>query len=129
MLHIPEIVDLIVHQEINNLLSVFTDYNEDLIRVFYDGLQSSQGYSFHFKMGKHSYHITQDMWVKVFGISILSLPNTLSDHSYHPYFDLNNYLNLCLKAQRPDDCVDIVSAGSLKRNPRILHCIVTHVLV
>ena len=30
-LHIPEIVDLMEFQEINNCLKVFTNYNEDLI--------------------------------------------------------------------------------------------------
>lgn len=30
-LHIPEIVDLMEFQEINNCLKVSTDYNEDLI--------------------------------------------------------------------------------------------------
>lgn len=33
--HIPEIVALMEHQEINHFLKVNTDYNENLIRVFY----------------------------------------------------------------------------------------------
>lgn len=41
-LHIPKIVDLMKFQETNNCLKVSADYNEDLIRVFYDMLESRQ---------------------------------------------------------------------------------------
>lgn len=39
-LHIPKIVNLMEYQKINIFLEVSTNYNEDLIQVFYDGLQS-----------------------------------------------------------------------------------------
>lgn len=59
-LHIPKIVDLTNYQEINNILKVSTDYDENLIRIFYDGLESRCGCSFCFKMGKNSYHFMED---------------------------------------------------------------------
>lgn len=36
--HIPEIVALMEHQEINHFLKFNTDNNKNLIRVFYAGL-------------------------------------------------------------------------------------------
>lgn len=81
-----------------------------------------------FKMGKDTYHVTDDMWREVFGLSILSWHATLSDHSYHLSFDMKSYLNSCLKAPRPDHSMDILSTRSLKIIPCILHWIVTHVL-
>lgn len=43
-LNIPAIFDLMEFQEIKNYLKVSTDYNEDLIQVFYVGLQSMDGH-------------------------------------------------------------------------------------
>lgn len=79
-------------------------------------------------MGKDSYQVTQDTCRKLLGIFVLSWHTIFSDHAYHPDFDLKHYFNSSLKAPRPDDCMDIVSTGSLKRIHRILHWILGHVL-
>lgn len=60
------------YQKINNLLKVSTDYNEDLIWVFYVGLESREGCSFQFKIGNNSYHFMQEQWSEVFGINMIS---------------------------------------------------------
>lgn len=127
-LHIPEIVDLMKFQEINNCLKVSTYYNEDLIHIFYVGLQSSEGWTFRFQMGKHSYHFMEDTWREVFGLYMFSHYSTFFYHSFHPNFDLRGYLNSCLKATRPEDNLAKVSTGYLKRNLCILHWSVTHML-
>lgn len=126
-LHILEIVNLIEHQEINNLLKVSTYYNTDLIRVFYVGLESRKACTFHFKIGKSSYHFLEATWREVFGISMFSHNANFSDHALHPNFDRKSHLNSCLKAPSSDDSFDKLSTGSLKRDPRILQWIITHV--
>lgn len=100
-LHILEIVNLMEYQEINNFLKVSTDYNEDLIWVFYVGLQLREWCSFRFKMGKNSYHFTTYLWKEVFGICVLSHEATMYDHAFHHDFNLRIHLNSCLKAPRP----------------------------
>lgn len=127
-LHIPEIVNLMEHQEISNILKVSIDYNEDLIRIFYVGLESKQGCSFRFKMGKSSYHFMQESWKDVFGIFMLSHEPTLSDHAFRLNFDWKNHLKSCLRVTRIDDDLDRLSTGLLKRDPHILQWIITHML-
>lgn len=39
-LHIPKILNMIEHQEIDTLLKLSNKYNEYSTRVFYDGLES-----------------------------------------------------------------------------------------
>jgi hypothetical protein len=99
-LHIPEIVNLMEYQHIYNFFKVFTDRNEDLIRMFYVGLESRQGCAFRFKMGKISYHFMKDSWKDVLGIYVLSHEAILSNHTFHPDFDWKNHLKSCLKAPR-----------------------------
>lgn len=70
----------------------------------------------------------QTQWSEVFGITMLSHEATMSDHSFHRDFDLISYLNYCLKAPSPEDNLDKVSIGYLKRNQHSLYWIVTHML-
>lgn len=114
------IQNLMEHQEINKFLKVSTYYNEDLTKVFYDGLKSREGSTFRFKMRNNSYHFTGDSWREVFGIFVLSHQVILSGHAFHPNFDWKSNLNSCLKAPRPNDNFDKLSTGSLKKDPRIL---------
>lgn len=39
---IPEVIDIMEYQKINIFLKVSTNYNEELIQVFYDGLKSRE---------------------------------------------------------------------------------------
>lgn len=55
-LHIPKIEELMKHQKINEILKVSTDYIEDLIRIFYVGLEEKNGATFHFSQ---QYHVTE----------------------------------------------------------------------
>lgn len=128
LLHIPEIVDHMEYQEINNIVKVFTDYNEYLIRIFYVGLESRQGCSLWFKMWNSSYHFMQESWKDVFAIFVLSPEPTLSDHAFHPNFDWKSHLNSFLKVPRRDDDVDRLSMILLKRYTHILQWIITHVM-
>lgn len=124
-LHIPEILNMIEHQEIDTLLKLSNNYNEYLIRVFCDGLELIEGCFFQFKMRNNSYHFTTDSWKEVFGIYVLCHEATLYDHAFHRDFDLRSYLNSCLKAPRPEDNLDKLSTGYLKRDPCIFHWTVT----
>lgn len=127
-LHISDIVMLTEHQEINNFLKVFTNCNEYLIRVFYVGLELREGSTFRFKMGKNSYHFIEDSWREVFDIFVLSHQASFSDHSLHLDFDWKSHLNSCLREPRLDKSLYKLSTDSLKRDPRILHWIITRVL-
>lgn len=73
-LHIPEIVTLMEHQKIDNFLKVKTYYNEDLIRIFYVGLEKRRGATFWFRMGSISYHVME---------SFIWFLNFSSRHSCH----------------------------------------------
>lgn len=86
-LHIPQIVNLMEHKEINNFLKVSTAYKGDLIRLFYVGLESRERFIFLFKMGKNSYQFIEDSQRGVFGIYILSHQATLFDHALDRDFD------------------------------------------
>lgn len=108
-LHISKIVNLMEHQEINTFLKLSNDYSEDLIRVFYVWLGSRERSTLCYKMGKNSYHFTEDSWGEVFGISVFSHQATLSDQALHRDFDWKSYLNSCLKAPRPDGSLDKLS--------------------
>lgn len=116
------------YHEINSCFKVSTDYNGDLIQVFYVGLELRQWCIFLFQMGKNSYHFMENTWKDVFGLLRFSHFVTRYDYSFHPNFDLRSYLNSCLKAPRSEDNLAKTSKGCLNRNMYILHWIVTHVL-
>lgn len=83
---------------------------------------------FSFSDGENSYHVMEDTWREVFGLSLFSNYSTFYDYYFHTNFDLRGYLNSCLKSPSAEDNLAKMSNGYLKKNPRILHWIVTHVL-
>lgn len=60
-LHIPEIMELMKYQNIDWFFKAKNDYNKDLIRVFYVGLEERVDDTIRFRMGSQSYHVTEEL--------------------------------------------------------------------
>lgn len=85
--NILKIIRLMEHHQINSFLKVSTNYNEDLIRVFYFGLGSKDESTFKFKMGKSTFMVTEDLWNELFDITVLCRDPTMIDHELYKDFD------------------------------------------
>lgn len=67
-LNIPNVVSLTEHQQINYFLKLSSNYNEDLIHVFYSRLHKRHGSTFKFKLGNTNYAFSSALWISLFGI-------------------------------------------------------------
>lgn len=64
----------------------------------------------------------------VLSLLVTDVEPLVMDANLHHDFKWNLHLNQFLKAPHSDDCYDPITTGQLKMVPRILLCLVSHVL-
>lgn len=69
-MHIPEIVERINFQGIDVFLDCTTEYNEDLVKLFYTGVDGKfVGFKFACNIGNRVIEVNDDVWKSLFEIS------------------------------------------------------------
>lgn len=128
-LHLNDVVELLHAQRLGSFLSIKDDYHEDFIRAFYAGLQSGRGYMFRCSIGVRTYTFEATDWETVFQIPSPSL-NFKSRHDLHfdTEFNMKEFTPSILKLDRPLSEDEHVTSGMIKKTPRILHWIISHIL-
>lgn len=71
-LDIPEVISLVMHQQIDYFIQLVHNYNEDLIGVFYSRLHDKWGSCFKFAIGNIVYEFTDDLWKSLFSITVIN---------------------------------------------------------
>lgn len=135
-MHIPNIVEHISFQEIDLFLNCISEYNEDLVKLFYIGIDGKfEGFKFTCNIGNKVIEVNDDVWKSLFEISPLSSPNDLkiTDTVYAPDYEFRNALNQMLRKPFSPNVVQSnlfptnVTTGQLKPFDRILYWVVTHI--
>lgn len=121
-------MSLIEHQQTNYFLKFSDDYNKDLIRVFYFGLQMRCGFTFKLKIGNTNYAFTDVLSKSLFGIIVVDSEPLMTHTNSCEDFCWKVYMNEFLKAPQSDDCFEPLTTCHLKRVHHILHWLVSHVL-
>lgn len=136
-MHIPNVVESISFQGIDLFLNCIAEYNEDLVKFFYTGVDEKfEGFKFTSYIGNNVVEVNDDVWKYLFEIFPLSSPNDLKiiDNVYAPDYDFRTTLNQMLRKPFSPDVVQStlfptnVTTGQLKPLDRILHWIVTHIM-
>ncbi|KAI5433687.1 hypothetical protein KIW84_020816 [Lathyrus oleraceus] len=99
-MHIPNIVERISFQGIDLFLNCITEYNEDLVKLFYTGVAKKfEGFRFTCNIGNNVVEVNDDVWKSLFEISLLSSPNDLkiTDSAYASEYDFRTALNQMLR--------------------------------
>lgn len=99
-MHILNVVEHISFQGIDLFLNCVTEYNEDLVKLFYTGVaEKFEGFRFTCNIGNHNVEVNDDVWKSLFEISTLSSPNDLkiTDSVYAPDYDFRIALNQLLR--------------------------------
>lgn len=121
--HIPNVVERISFQGIDLFLNYITEYNEDLVKLFYTGVDKKfEGFKFTFNIGNNAIKVNDDVWKSLFEISPLSSPNDLkiTDNVYALDYDFSTALNQMLRKPFSSDVVQStlfhtnVTTGQLK---------------
>lgn len=136
-MHILDVVECISFQGIDLFLKCITEYNEDLVKLFYTDVAGKfEGFRFFSNIGTHTVEVNDDVWKSLFEISPLSSPIDLkiTDSVYPPDYDFRTVLNKMLRKPFAPEVVQStlfptnVTIGQLKPLDIILHWIVTHIL-
>ncbi|CAI8601593.1 unnamed protein product, partial [Vicia faba] len=71
-LHIPEVISRIDEQGqgLTYILQLTQQYNEDLVQIFYAGLEKKNFAEFSFRISGMQYTFTNDNWKSLFGFTI-----------------------------------------------------------
>ena len=128
-LHLNDVVELLNAQKLGSFLTTKDDYHEDFIRAFYAGLQSGKGYMFKCSIGVRTYTFEVADWETVFQIPLPSHNfKTWHDLKFDTDFNLKEFTLSILKLDRPLGEDEQVTSGMIKKIPRILHWIISHIL-
>lgn len=107
-MHIPNIVERISFQGIYLFLNCITEYNEDLVKLFYTGVDEKfEGFKFACNIGNNVSEVNDDVWKSLFDISPLSSLNDLKiiDIMYALDYEFRNALNQMLRKPFSPDVV------------------------
>ncbi|XP_058760550.1 uncharacterized protein LOC131633894 [Vicia villosa] len=127
-MHIPNVVDLVQHQNIHTLLECATPYCENTIRAFYAGFTREEGCNFRFKMGSRSHIVDKRAWISIFGLTLLGDEVRIEDGDIPGNYDHVAYMKSILKYPAVlDKQNESITAGHLRRDPRLLNWIISRV--
>lgn len=131
------VIERISFQGIDLFLNCITEYNEDLVKLFYIGVtEKFEGFRFFCIIGNHTVEVNDDVLKYLFEISQLSYPTDLKiiDSVYAPDYDFRTALNKIWRKPFASEVFQStlfptnVTTGQLKPLDRVLHWILTHIL-
>ena len=135
-LHLPELIDLIRFQKLHNFLECKDKYNEDLVRIFFAGVQGNfEDFEFRYRMNNKNYMISSHVWkylVQMCPVDSDSIK--ISDSNVAPGYEFKTALNFMLKKPYTERIVNndlfpkSVTTGALAPIDRILFWIVCRII-
>ncbi|KAK2374658.1 hypothetical protein QL285_075604 [Trifolium repens] len=122
-LHLSEVAEIIKRENLITFCNLKRPYIEDLVRIFYSGLQEQNGAEFEFCIGKKIYKFSNNLWFKLFGLVTDNNLQKFTDVD-GPKYNMTEFASsLTRNGKSPNG-----KAGRLKKGPRVLLWIVNHIL-
>ncbi|KAK2409665.1 hypothetical protein QL285_045080 [Trifolium repens] len=122
-LHLSEVAEIIKRENLITFCNLKRAYIEDLIRIFYSGLQEQNVAEFEFCIGEKIYKVTNNLWFKLFGMVTDKNLEKFTDVD-GPKYNMTEFAStLTRNGKSPNG-----KAGRLKKGPRVLLWIVNHIL-
>ncbi|KAK2409192.1 hypothetical protein QL285_044640 [Trifolium repens] len=122
-LHLSEVAEIIKRENLSTFCSLKRAYIEDLVRIFYSGLQEQNGVEFEFCIGQKIYKFSNTLWFKLFGFKTDNTLQKFTDVDGPKYNMAEFASTLTRNGKSPNG-----KAGRLKKGPRVLLWIVNHIL-
>ncbi|KAK2396383.1 hypothetical protein QL285_058040 [Trifolium repens] len=121
-LHLSEVAEIIKRENLITFCNLKRPYIEDLVRIFYSGLQEENGAEFEFCIGKKIYKFSNNLWFKLFGLVTDKNLQKFTDVD-GPAYNMTEFAStLTRNGKSPNG-----KAGRLKKGPRVLLWIVNHI--
>ena len=134
-LHLPEVVELLDFQKIFSFLELDANYNEELVKLFYVGIQGQfDDFTFSYKIDNKVVKVNNNVWREFGMFPVTSDAIRVSDTSPPPGYDFKIALNSMLKKRYPDRVVNSnlfpksVTTDALLPLDRILQWIVSRII-
>lgn len=134
-LRLPEVVDLLRHQKLIPLLQCDTEYNENLVKLFYASLVGNfEGSSFTFSVQNNKISVGPRMWQEIGIYPPQDGDAKITDSCVLAGFEYRNALNSMLKIPYPERIVHstlfprTITAGMLLPLERILQWFVCRII-
>ena len=122
-LHLSEVAEIIKRENLITFCNLKRPYIEDLVRIFYSGLQEQNGAEFEFCIGRKIYKFSNNLWFKLFGLVADNNLQKFTDVDGPKYNMAEFASTLTRNGKSPNG-----KAGRLKKGPRVLLWIVNHIL-
>ncbi|KAK2435415.1 hypothetical protein QL285_020478 [Trifolium repens] len=122
-LHLSEVAEIIKRENLSTFCNLKRAYIEDLVRIFYSGLQEQNGAEFEFCIGEKIYKFSNTLWFKLFGLITDNNLQKFTDGDGSKYNMAEFASTLTMNGKSPNG-----KAGRLKKGPRVLLWIVNHIL-
>ncbi|KAK2370822.1 hypothetical protein QL285_083834 [Trifolium repens] len=122
-LHLSEVAEIIKRENLSTFCNLKRAYIEDLVRIFYSGLQEREGAEFEFCIGKKIFKFSNNLWLKLFELETGKNLQRFTDVD-GPKYNMNEFAStLTRNGKSPNG-----KAGRLNKGPRVLLWIVNHIL-
>ncbi|KAK2352334.1 hypothetical protein QL285_096332 [Trifolium repens] len=128
-LHLGDVAEIIRRENLTNFCNLRGAYIEELVRIFYSGIQEQDGAEFEFRWKNKTYKFTADMWFELFG---MSTGNRITGENLLAYseisqvdYDSNVFIS---SITRNGNIPETMGTGKLNVNARVIYWIVSHIL-
>jgi hypothetical protein len=122
-LHLGDIAEIIRREKLSTFCNLRDAYIEELVRIFYAGIQEQNGAEFEFCIGKKIFKVSNKLWLGLFGLETGKKLQRFTD-TEGPKYNMSEFsCTLTKNGKSPNG-----KAGRLKQGPRVLLWIVNHIL-
>jgi hypothetical protein len=122
-LHLGDVAEIIRRENLTNFCNLRDAYIEDLVRIFYSGIQEQNGAEFEFCKGRKIFKVSNNLWFKLFGLKSDTNLTKFTDVQGPKYNMTEFAITLTKNGKSPNG-----KAGRLKQGPRVLLWMVNHIL-
>ncbi|KAK2412984.1 hypothetical protein QL285_048122 [Trifolium repens] len=122
-LHLGDIAEIIRREKLSTFCNLRDAYIEELVRIFYAGIQEQNGAEFEFCIGKKIFKVSNKLWLGLFGLETGKKLQRFTDTEGTKYNMSEFSCTLTKNGKSPNG-----KAGRLKQGPRVLLWIVNHIL-
>ncbi|WJX24473.1 hypothetical protein P8452_13574 [Trifolium repens] len=122
-LHLGDVAEIIRRENLTTFCNLRDAYIEELVRIFYSGLQEQNGAEFEFCIGKKIFKVSNKLWLGLFWLETGKNLQRFTDVDGHKYNMPEFACTLTKNGKSPHG-----KAGRLKQGPRVLLWIVNHIL-
>jgi hypothetical protein len=122
-LHLGDVAEIIRRENLTNFCNLRNAYIEELVRIFYSGIQEQDGAEFEFCIGKKIFKVSNNLWFKLFGLKSDTNLTKFTD-AEGPKYNMTEFASTLTKNGKSPNG----KAGRLKQGPRVLLWVVNHIL-